>query len=84
METLTGKDIESEENVKNLGVIVNEKLKFFDSIENIALANQVESDVMRTFALRDKNQMMKIFNVCIKRKIEYCCRLFLKSRVMPT
>lgn len=75
----TGKEIEV--NVEGLRVIIKEMMKFKEHIVKIVLLSQVLSDViMRTFTVRDRELMMKMVNVSIRSKIEYCYDVRLPSK----
>lgn len=55
----------SGDNVKNLGVIINEKPEYGDNIDKITLSGRIMSGVMITLSTRDR-KIDKMFNVYIK------------------
>lgn len=68
-----GKEIKSEANVKELGVIKNEKHALREHIDKMVLSSQVMSGmIFTTFITRDRQLMMNILSVYIRRKNLTC------------
>ena len=68
-----GKDIISEECVKDLGVIANGNLRFKEHIHQITMTSRIMSGtIMRTFTTRNKELMMMLFKSYIRSRLEYC------------
>ena len=67
-------DIRIGETVKDLGIITNKSMTFKDHIHATVLAcRRISGMLLRTFATRDPDIMIKLFNTYIRSKIEYCC-----------
>lgn len=64
-------EFESEENIKDIGAIINAKLK--TTLKKNALSSQLISGVVkRTCTTKDKKLTIEMCNVYLKSKIEYC------------
>lgn len=75
----TGKEISDEHQVKDLRIIMNKKLEYGDYIDKTT--RQVMSGViMRTFPMRGRKLIMKMFTVDIKSKFEHCCIVWSPSK----
>lgn len=62
---------ESEANLKDVGVIINERLKFKEPTDKMLLSSKVVSCmIMRTFITRDRKLMMKILNVYFRSTVK--------------
>ena len=78
--TSSGEDIEIKETVKDLGVLATNDLMFKEHIGKITTECRViMADLMRTFSIREREPMIKLFNLCIKGKLEYCCVIWSPS-----
>lgn len=70
-------NIRSGESVKDLGVITNKYISFKEHIQSIVLASKRMCGIIcRTFATRDPEIMLKLFNTYIRSKLEYCCSIW--------
>merc|ERR1712121_473946 len=71
--TSSGEDIEIKETVKDLGVLATNDLMFKEHIGKITTECRViMADLMRTFSIREREPMIKLFNSYINSKLEYC------------
>ena len=78
--TSSGEDIEIKETVKDLGVLATNDLMFKEHIGKITTECRViMADLMRTFSIREREPMIKLFNSYIKSKLEYCCVIWSPS-----
>ena len=75
--TNTGTIITEKEEVKDLGVIINNDVSFTSHIDAvIESAKQLTSWVLRTFKTRDHGPMLILWKSLILPKIEYCSQLW--------
>ena len=75
--TPTGQYIPDEKNVKDLGIIMSQNLTFKEHIETIETkCRSLSAWILRTFATRDREPMMKLFNSLILPRIDYCSQLW--------
>ena len=78
--TSSGEDIEIKEIVKDLGVLATNDLMFREHIGKVTTECRViMADLMRTFSIREREPMIKLFNSYIKSKLEYCCVIWSPS-----
>ena len=78
--TSSGKDIEIKETVKDLGVLATNDLMFKEHIGKVTTECRViMADLMRTFSIRERDPMIKLFNSYIKSKLEYGCVIWSPS-----
>ena len=67
-------------NVKDLGIITNNKMTFREHIQSVVLScRRISGMIMRTFHSREPELMLRIFNTYIRSKIEYCCSVWSPS-----
>merc|ERR1711888_417396 len=72
--TSSGKDKEIKDTVKDLGVLATNDLMFKEHIGKVTMECRViMADLMRTFSIREREPMIKLFNSYNKSKLEYCC-----------
>jgi len=72
-QTLTGKEIQIKDAVKDLGILAKNDLKFKEHIEKVTTQCKITmGSLLRTFSTREKEPMIKMFNSYIKSKLEYC------------
>ena len=72
--TPSGEEIQSKENIKDLGVIVSNDLNFNEHINKIAtVCIVIMGMLLRTFEMREREPMIRMFNSYLKSKLEYCC-----------
>merc|ERR1712215_642525 len=73
--TSSGEDIEIKETVRDLGILATNDLLFKEHIGKVTTECRViMADLMRTFSIRERDPMIKLFNSYIKSKLEYCCQ----------
>merc|ERR1712121_284057 len=78
--TSSGEDIEIKETVRDLGVLVTNELMFREHIGKVTTECRVlMAHLMRTFSIREREPMIKLFNLYIKSKLEYCCVIWSPS-----
>merc|ERR1712036_125232 len=78
--TSSGKDIEIKETVRDLGILATNDLLFKEHIGKVTTECRViMADLMRTFSIRERAVMIKLFNSYIKSKLEYCCVIWSPS-----
>ena len=71
--TSSGEDIKIKQTVKDLGVLATNDLMFKEHISKVATECRVTmADLMRTFNIRERELMIKLYNSYIKSKSEYC------------
>ena len=72
--TPSGEEIQSKDNIKDLGVIVSNDLNFNEHINKITTDCIVIMGMLsRTFETREREPMIMMFNSYLKSKLEYCC-----------
>ena len=73
-ETSSGAKIERKDIIKDLGVITSNDLKFREHIDSIVLSCKIKQGIiLRNFASRNREIMMKLYKSQIRSKAEYCC-----------
>ena len=76
----SNEDIRRENTIKDLGIVVNNKMSFKEHIESIVLSSRRMSGlILRTFHSREPEVMLKLFNTYIRSKLEYCCSVWSPS-----
>ena len=72
--TPSGVEIQSKDNIKDLGIIVQGDLNFSEHINKIATeCIVIMGMLLRMFETREREPMIKMFNSYLKSKLEYCC-----------
>ena len=72
----SGEKIQTRENVRDLGVIMSENLRFDEHISTIVnKATQLCGWILRTFKTRSQETMMLLFKQLVRNSLEYCCPL---------
>ena len=70
-------NIKRKDNVKDLGIIANNKMTFKEHIQSVVLAcRRMSGMLLRTFHSREPDLMLRLFNTYIRSKIEYCCSVW--------
>ena len=70
-------NIPSSVSIRDLGVIIDEKLKFESHINSkVALANVKASQILRAFRFTDAKRYISLFNVYVRPILEYCSEVF--------
>ena len=60
--------------VKYLGILATNDLLFKEHISKIINSSRIVMGMLlRTFSIREKDPMIKMFNTYIKSRLEYCC-----------
>ena len=73
----TGKPIQVDHNVKDLGIIMSHDLTFTKHIETVsARCRSLTGWILRTFNSRDKIVMLTLFKALILPRIDYCSQLY--------
>ena len=73
--TPSGVEIQSKDNIKDLGIIVQGDLNFSEHINKIATeCIVIMGMLLRMFETREREPMIKMFNSYLKSQLEYCCR----------
>ena len=72
--TPSGEEIQSKDNIRDLGVIVSHDLNFNEHINKITtICMVIMGMLLRTFETREREPMIKMFNSYLRSKLEYCC-----------
>jgi len=72
-----GEPIQEKENLKDLGVIMSNTLRFDDHIGTIVnKATQMSGWILRSFKTRTPDTMMLLFKQLVRNGLEYCCPLW--------
>ena len=72
--TPSGTEIENYNKVKDLGVVTSRDLKFREHIDSVVLACKIKKGIiLRNFATRKREVMLKLYKSYIRSKAEYCC-----------
>ena len=75
-----GSEIEIGETVKDLGVIASGDLMFREHIDKVVMSAKIKTGIlMRTFSMRQENEMRIMFNTYIRSKLDYCSTIWLPS-----
>ena len=70
----SGEEIEIKKTAKDLGVTATDDLLFKEHINKIINSSKIVMGMLlRSFSIREKEPMIKLFNTYIKSKLEYCC-----------
>ena len=70
----SGEDIEIKKSVKDLGVLATNDLMHKENKGKVTTEWRViMADIIKAFSIWEKEPMIKLFNSCIKSKLEYCC-----------
>merc|ERR1711962_1703756 len=73
MGTKSGKLIEENKTVKDLGVITSRDVSFSEHIDDLVLSSKIKVGLLlRTFKTREVEPMLKMFNSFIRSKLDYC------------
>ena len=71
--TKSGKLIEENKTVKDLGVITSRDVSFSEHIDDLVLSSKIKAGLLlRTFKTREAEPMLKMFNSFIRSKLDYC------------
>ena len=75
--TPTGSVIQSEDKLKDLGIIMSRNLLYKDHIESLgARCRSLSGWILRTFETREKAPMLKLYNSLLIPRIDYCSQLW--------
>ena len=78
--TPSREDIEIKKTVKDLDVLTTNDLMFKEHICKVTTdCRIIMADLMRTFSIREREPMIKLFNSYIKSKLENCCVIWSPS-----
>ena len=70
--TKSGKIIEENKTVKDLGILTNKDLSFADRLDDIVLQIYIKAGLLlRTFKIIEAELMMRMFNSFIRSKLNY-------------
>ena len=73
----TGEIIQEKNNLRDLGIIMSNDMKFDEHIESmVAKANQLTGWILRSFKTREPEAMMLLYKQLVRSKLEYCCPLW--------
>ena len=68
--------------VRDLGVMINNKLDWGDHISKICkLGRQLSGWIINVFFSRDKLVLLTLFNSIIRSRLEYCCQLWSPCKI---
>ena len=71
--TKSGKLIEENKTVKDLGVLTGRDISFSEHIDDLVLSSRIKAGLLlRTFKTRESEPMLKMFNSFICSKLDYC------------
>ena len=71
--TPNGNEIQIKDTVKDLGILATNDLRFKEHIKKATTECRITAgNILRTFGIREKKPMIKLFNSYIKSKLEYC------------
>merc|ERR1711913_247521 len=71
--TKSGKIIDENKTVKDLGILTSKDVSFSDHIDDLVLSSKIKAGLLlRTFKMREAEPMMKMFNSFIRSKLDYC------------
>ena len=75
--TPSGGLIQEKDNLRDLGIIMSNSLRFDEHIERmVAKANQMTGWILRSFRTRQPEAMMLLFKQLVRSSLEYCCPLW--------
>ena len=77
----SGKTIENSTVVRDLGILIDEKLQWSNQIKEASQqASQTSAWVLRTFSTRERLPLMTLFKALIRPKIDYCCPVWTTTK----
>ena len=83
--TKSGKMIEENKTVKDLGILTSEDVFFADQLDDLVLLSNVKAGLLLwSFITKEAETMMKMINWFIRSKLDYCCLILnpVKKRVL--
>ena len=71
--TKSGKLIEENKTMKDLGVLASRDISFSEHINDLVLSSKIKTGLLlRAFKTRDAEPMLKMFNSFMRSKLDYC------------